>query len=254
MSLSDQEKREWAHFQAFCESVTDFPEGRVPLEPKERSPDFRVIGPNCVVGIEHTEVYHKGGGEGIPPQARETYVTRITRRARQIYESEGNPPVSVWPSFSTNARVGKHSVDRLARKLAEVVEANLPEKNDSVQVEQTWRPSDPLPCQFHAVHIMRYVGVDRNFWFPPMTGAIPEVPIEYIRERVQSKENKLSEYRNRSDQTWLLMVVAGNRPSTFFDVAGSALEAVYETGFDRVYLFDFQNQAAHRLATEARES
>lgn len=80
-----------------------------------------------------------------------------------------------------------------------------------------------------------------------MAGAEPEVPTSYIRERIQDKNTKITEYRDRCDEIWLLLVVDGGRPSTFFDVAGEVLENVYDSKFDQTYLSDFQRKQVHEL-------
>jgi hypothetical protein len=249
MSLSEQEQRELAHLRAFRASVSDFPAGNIPAEGEESQPDFRVFSAQRVVGIEHTEIYHKGGGRGIPLQARETYMEQITRRAQKIYESRENPPVSVWPSFSTNARLGSSNVDSLAEQLADIVEDNLPPKGESADLKQSWSAADRLPRQFYAVRILRYGGPDAQFWFPPMSGFEPELPVSLVKERIEAKNAKRSDYRSRCDAVWLLIVVDGSRPSTFFDVSGQALRETYDSSFDRTYLFDFQKREAHQLAT-----
>lgn len=249
MSISDQVERELAHLLAFKEAHLRFPEGDIPREDRNSKPDFRVVSPERVIGIEHTEIYHEQGGRGIPLQARGTYMERITRIAQEIYQSRDNPPVSVWPHFTTNARLGVGNVDNLAEELAEIVEHNLPEKNSSVELKQSWSSSDPLPRQFSAIQILRY-GDGQPPWFPPMVGAEPEVPTSYIQKRVQDKNAKVAEYRGRCDEVWLLMVIDGSRPSTFLDVAGGALSSVYESRFDRTYLFGFQQKQVHELRTD----
>lgn len=248
MSISDQEERELAHLLAFKEAHPSFPEGEIPREGRNSKPDFRVVSPEHVVGVEHTEIYHEQSGRGIPQQARETYTERITQRAQEIYQSGNNPPVWVWPHFTTNAQLGTDNVEELAEDLAEIVEHNLPEKNSSVELKQSWSPDDPLPRQFSVIQILRYGDVQQP-WFPPMAGAEPEVPTSYIQERIQDKNTKITEYRDRCDHIWLLLVVDGSRPSTFFDIAGEALDNVYESRFDQTYLFDFQRKQVHELKT-----
>jgi hypothetical protein len=174
---------------------------------------------------------------------------QITRRAQEIYESRDNPPVSVWPSFSNNARLGRSNVDALAEELAGIVEDNIPPKNESADLKQSWGPYPSLPRQFYALTILRYGGPDAPFWFPPMSGSEPELPTSLVEERIEDKNAKISDYRSRCDVVWLLIVVDGSRPSTFFDVSGEALDKTYESYFDRTYLFNFQNDEAYQLTT-----
>ena len=66
---------------------------------------------------------------------------------------------------------------------------------------------------------------------------------------MRHKENKLPSYRNTISEVWLLLAVEGFQPSTWLDVGGSALEAEYTTGFDRVYVLDYQKREGIRLST-----
>jgi hypothetical protein len=87
-----------------------------------------------------------------------------------------------------------------------------------------------------------------------MSGFEPELPTSLVEKRIEDKNTKLPDYRSRCSVVWLMIVVDGGRPSTFFDVSGQALDKTYESGFDRIYLFDFQNSKAYRLMTTGPNS
>jgi len=80
-----------------------------------------------------------------------------------------------------------------------------------------------------------------------MCGFVTELPVSRVKERIEAKNAKLSDYRSQCDAVWLLIVVDGRQPSTFFDVSGQALRETYDSSFDRTYLFDFRNSIAHQL-------
>ena len=244
MSLPHQEEKEWSHLLAFREALPDFPEGSID---KHQRPDFRVTSPSGILGIEHTRIYQKSEGRGIPQQARERYMTQITVQAEELYDSRDNPGVIVYPSFSSGAHLNARNVDKLAEKLAAVVERNIPAMGQTATLRQTWRPRSSLPRQFRSVRIIRLNDPSVNFWRPPMGGWIPDLPSSYVQERIDDKNAKISDYREQCDAVWLLVVIDGSRPSSFFDISEDTLQHEYDSLFDRTYLFNFQTEAAHEL-------
>lgn len=250
MSQSAKRNRELAHLLTFKRSIPDFPEGDLPLNEINPRPDFRVITPAGVVGIEHTALYHRSGARKLPLRAWETYVERIAVRARDVYESRGHPPVCVGFRVASHTHLNKEAVRTLARQLASVVEKNIPADSLPARVEQTWEPGSQLPRTFSSVLVSRST-TSKSFWWPAMSGFQPEVPPEYVANRIADKNRKYRDYRANCDEVWLLVVVDGSRPSSFFEVSGSALTRAYESLFERTYLLDFQNERASRLHTSS---
>ena len=83
---------------------------------------------------------------------------------------------------------------------------------------------------------------------------MPDIPSDLVLARINQKNDKVGKYREQCDEIWLLIVVDGFLPSTWFDVSGEALKQTYQSSFDRTYLFDFQKKKAIRLSTQVLES
>ena len=252
MILSDQKKKEYAHLLAFKESIPDFPKGQIALDGEH--PDFLIHATTGIIGIEHTEVYHKPRKDGSSLQATETYVHQILRRAKEIHDDQGGEPALVWLNLTRQARLNKAKVEALATALADIVQMRMPPNQESTKIRQTWNTKSELPEEFSSVTIFRIDNLKDPVWAPVMASAIPDIPSDFVQERINHKNEKVVKYRKRCDEVWLLIVVYGFLPSTWFDVSGEALKELYQSDFDRTYLFDFQKGNTIRLITEAPKS
>jgi hypothetical protein len=252
MSRKEQKHRELAHLLAFKESIPDFPDGEI-TEDKEH-PDFQISTSGKTVGIEHTEIFHVSRKNGTTLQAEENYIVQILSKSKKLYDSSNGVPVVVWVNFSIGAHFTKRRIEPIAKVLVSIVESNIPEANGTVEIRSTWKSEDPLPKEISSVTIILYEDRKQSGWAPiGLGGAVPEIPHEFVQKRITRKNEKVDEYRLRCDEIWLLIVVYGFFPSTWFDVSGSALEEFYVSDFDRTYLFDFQNTKAFRLSSKTQK-
>ncbi len=242
---ANQKKREKAHFYDFKVSLDDFPEGKID---HRDTPDFRVCTDSGILGIEHTELFHEPRKDGTVLQARETHIWRTVEQARKIYQSRSNVPVNVRLRFS-NLEIGKNDVSRLSDRLVTIVERNVPIEDWNKTIKQTWGKDSLLPREFATLAIHRFDGIEEMIWMPALGGFQPEIPIEMVQERIRAKEKKLDAYLECCDALWLLIVAEGFMPSSWFDFVGDAIEHTYSSGFNRTFVFDFQNQQAIRLKT-----
>lgn len=234
---------------AFKDSISDFPDGDIPKD--KEHPDFPISTSDKTVGIEHTEIFHKPRKNGTTLQAEENYIFQILSKSKKVYDDSNNVPVVVWISFAIGARFAKRQIDSIAKALVRIVEKNIPKQNETTEIKRTWRANDPLPKEVSSVTIIRFGNREKSEWAPiGLGGAVPEIPHEFVQESINRKNMKVGEYRYRCDEIWLLIVVYGFLPSTWFDVSGSALEQHYISDFDRTYLFDFQYKRAFLLNTE----
>ena len=252
MTISDQKEKEYAHLLEFKESIPDFPMGQISLHVEH--PDFLIQSATKTIGIEHTEVYHKPRKDGSSLQATETYVHQILRRAKEIHENIGGKPALVSLNLSSRARLNKAKVEPLATTLADIVQARMPPNQESTEIKQTWNDKSVLPREFSFVNIFRNDSLKDPVWGPVMASAIPDITSDFVQARIDQKNDRISKYRAQCDEVWLLIVVYGFLPSTWFNVSGEALKQTYQSSFDRTYLFDFQQRRAIQLSTQVPQS
>ena len=247
MTLSDKKKKEYAHLLAFKESISDFPEGSI--NPDVEQPDFLIQSADGIVGIEHTEVYHEPRKDGSSLQATETYVLQILSCAEQLHQNQGGKPALVWLNLTSGARLNKAKVEPLATALADIARRHTPGNLEPVQIRQTWDDQSVLPEEFSSVSIFCADSIQTPVWGPVLAGHMPDIPSDFVQERIDSKNDKVSKYREHCDEVWLLIVVHGDLPSKWLEVSGEALKQTYQSSFNRTYLFDFQRRNAILLST-----
>lgn len=247
MSRKYQQYREKAHLLAFKESIKIFPEGEII---NDERPDFLIKNEQHITGIELTELFHEPRKDGTVLQARENYIFQILNEATQLYNSLNLSSVNVHAIFSVHAKLGKRKVDRLVEQLVDIVKKNIPFENKAYTTIRRASSDNILPSELSMVKVVRLNGIENSTFYPTgIGGAIPEIPTKYIEDAISSKNEKVEEYRNRCDKIWLLLVVDGFLPSSWFEVKGPALEKTYSTNFDKTFIFDFQHKKSFLLKT-----
>lgn len=239
---------ELVHFEAFRKVEEDFPDGDLFDDPPDSSPDYRVDTGKDVLGVEHTRIYQRHDGEGLPRQALETYIPEVTQEAEEEYKSRGNPHVNVKVHFSSDAHLGKDMVEEVAKELVEFVEQRIPEPGEKARYSEL-RGDRNLPKQIWGLSILRFEEAVRTSWSHPDTVGVSQLTPEYVQERIDDKNEKVGSYRENCDRIWLLLVFNGPL-STSFDVEPDLPGHIFESDFDRTYLFDFQNEEPLLLSTE----
>ena len=146
--------------------------------------------------------------------------------------------------------MGKRKVDRLAEQLVDIVKENIPTENKAYTTIRRTLTNNMLPSELSMVKVVRLDSIEESKFYPTgIGGAIPEIPAEFIEEAINLKNKKVEEYRSRCDKIWLLLVVDGFLPSSWFEVKGPALEETYKSNFDKTYILDFQHENSFLLKT-----
>lgn len=247
MSRKYQQNREKAHLFAFKESIKNFPDGEIIN--RER-PDFLVKNDHHITGIELTELFHEPRKDGTILQARYNYIFEILNEATRLYNSLNFSTVNAYVIFSVHANLGKGKVDRLAEQLVDIVKKNIPVENRAYNNIRRSIDVNILPSEVSMVKIVRLDNIEESKFYPNgIRGAYSEISAEYVEEGITSKNKKIEKYRSCCDRIWLLLVVDGSLPSSWFEVTGPALEKTYNSNFDKTYILDFQNKNSTLLKT-----
>lgn len=253
MSRKEQKYHELAHLLAFKETISDFPNGNIPED--QENPDFPITTPEKTIGIEHTEVFHESKKNGTALQAEENYIFNILHKAKKFYNESKNIPLIVWIDLKIGTDFKKRNIDSIARNLVRIVEENIPEQDSFNEVKRTWEIDDPLPKVVSSIMIIRFGSLTESSWSPiGLSGAMPKVPPEFVQKSIDKKNPKVEDYKKRCAEVWLVIVVYGYLPSTLFEVSGKALSEIYNSNFDRTYLFDFQKKKSFLLKTVSPKS
>lgn len=232
MAASKKDIELW-RLERFKSFIADLPDGR--LEPTEE-PDFLVHCEHRVIGIELTEL-HRGTRPGqVPQQASEAMRNRVVARAKELYDARNQPPVLVSFFLDDRVHIKKSEVEQLATALADLVSGNIPEVNSSAEVPANWQDYRKLPSILHKVLVRRLDVVTKTFFGAPGATWVSSLSREEIMRAVASKEPKLSAYRTRCDEAWLVINADMESMATWFDFDSAPLQERFATAFDRVFV------------------
>ena len=236
----DRKKRqEETYLRRFRENFADFPEGTI--LPNEH-PDFLVEASRGRVGVELTE-YHvrePSEGRGSPTRAREGTEDEVLRKAAEQYRSNGLSPVVVNVLWHPHQALGRRRISKLATDLADLVQENLPEPNQSVTIrERHQRAGRSLPQEVASLTIIRRESIAKGSWTSVRSAFVPTIEPPELQEILRNKESKVPSYRRHCREAWLLIVARGFEPSTFGDLGPEVENHRFASGFDRAFFLNY---------------
>ena len=84
-------------------------------------------------------------------------------------------------------------------------------------------------------------------WSLPYASFIPESTAEALQAVIGNKAPNLAAYRKRADDVWLVIISGTQGLLSMLDLDAGLLDAEYETGFDRLFLFRTFSGEVHEL-------
>ncbi len=170
------------------------------------------------------------------------------RLASSRYESRGLPPV--WVNVLWSLRdLDTSRVPELANALADLVEVHLPEEDGEVAIKPPHPAWLSLPPEVSFLSIRRKKILSRNLWAPARGASVPTLKPLDLQKRIEEKDGKITSYRQKCSQVWLLIVANGFEPSTFGELAPEIEEFSFETNFDRVFFLHHADELVVELTT-----
>jgi hypothetical protein len=244
--------REEAHLQRFRENFAGFPDGRV--IPHEH-PDFLIETHQGAIGIEHNEYVREPNDiSGSPLRARERTEDKVLLTASREHESKGLPPVTVYVHWNPHQGPTRSTMHEFATVLANLVENNLPGERDSVTIRYPHPQWRYLPQEIASLSVYRRDNILNNFWSSLRGSFVPTLTPTELRKIVQSKEAKVSRYRQGCQEVWLLIVANGFEPSTHCKLAPEVEDHQFHTEFDRAFFFHYFDGFVKELRTRQNGS
>lgn len=237
-----QKEQELKWFEACQALCSFFPRGK-PEQNPSHGPEPDILYREIKLGVEITEYLPKQTG-GSPLRASEAQHARILESAKKAFEQFSHQQVFVSVSWDPHL---EHSTARndIAEKIARKV------LNMLVQGRNWWRPDWTM---VEDKTLGRYVG---DIWIWPNSSVCEWTSAESgtagndvrrVQETIRGKEEWVSKYRDTCEVLWLL-IVADAKISTYFSPDEDFPGAVFETTFDRVFLFDVFHSRVIKLAT-----
>lgn len=209
------------------------------------SPDL-LVQAEKIIGIEHTRFYREedalATGEQLRPQEKLHF--ELVTLAHQLFRQQSDILLYLTVLFDSEYKYNRRSIAAAARTLAELIHLFLEQNQliiesgkfvsfdhwDARNYGLPW-PKGVMSCMLSKVEKPKY-----EFWSPGYAYMVPELQIHHIASIIASKEKRLSEYRARCDEIWLLIVTDIGMPSSHVDVAKVVQNKMWNTRFDKVFV------------------
>lgn len=241
--LSKKQVERW-QLDRFIEAFHSFPRGSIE---ESEEPDFIVDSTERLIGIELTDLYWESPEAGVPQQAQESLRFRIVQAAQSLYGARGLPNLHVSIHFNPSYIPKKRDVQRLAAAIDKLVSNNVPAPGQSYNESYDWENRGYFPEEIYQVGSWNLPGAQGPFFTSPSAAFVPTLESDDIVRALSSKESKLSRYRLRCKEVWLLINFDGGQLSTFFEHDEKVVQQSYLSGFDRVFLLRHVGNKLHEL-------
>jgi hypothetical protein len=215
--------------------IDDFPGGNIT---DTECPDFLIQFLDRTVGVEITRIFNPGKPKSPPPQSQDTERDLIAERAQAIATDQSLAPVMVDIYFDSRQSIGKRDRDSIAQQLVDLVAANMPALGDDRLIEKHHPTKLEFLLQIEAVHIWRFKPLTSHLWQTADAGIVNEDFAPYLQQLIDDKNGKVSTYRQKCDDCWLMVVADWRGPSAFFEISDKMSSHNYESAFDRVYFVE----------------
>jgi len=230
-----QKDRERLQLERFRVNSSEFPlvniiEGERPDVLIERSP-------GRAVGIELTELYRSTPAKQVPRQAIESLKKQAVQHAQSIYERARGPALYVYVRFGRRGDWRKSRVLSIAQQLAKIVSDHPLDMDHHIELNAWHFERGYFPEQIDTVAILRPSNITDALWASPDGDAIPQLLPSDVQNRIDEKPS-VKDYRQRATEEIWLVITYGFSVSSWFQRSDEALNHVYKSTFDRLFLFD----------------
>ena len=213
---------------------------------EDEEPDF-LVSDGRLVGVELTELYWEEASGALPHQAIEALRARIAEAAWRKYDVKGLSPVHVSVHFNPSYVLGKRDVPRLSDAIADWAASHIPAAGTSFSEEYEWENRAYFPKEVDQLSIFNFAGFEESFFSSPGAAFIPELCRNDIERALRLKEPKVETYRTKCEEVWLLINCDGGRLSNVFKLSDGVLDEVFDSSFDRAFLFQHVAEKVHEL-------
>jgi hypothetical protein len=246
MTATEKKAKEFKSFIAFQHNCPECPRS-IPIQPDPPAPD--IFFQDYDLGIEITEYSLGQGKDGSRPRQYETVHQRIAEVAKAEYESKLNHHLQVsvlWmvstkcPTIREEKIIAKAITEMVASKTAQHLQICRAESDEF---------HEPLIQKYGIeLSIFQIPGEGRSCWSSMFGAFFPQEAIR-IQTALDEKEAKVSEYRTKCKDAWLLITADRNLASSTFSFSPSLLEITFNTSFDRVFLLDEPQNSVYEFKT-----
>lgn len=202
-------------------------------------PDFLVHFEDRIVGVEVTYLHIRDSSTGPLAQAVESVTDRIVARAQQLYIASGAPPAHVTVLFGSNIKPDEIRRDFTAKELVRLVKGMSLKTWERVRWHSSDEDScdDPIAKTVDSVHALGVPDHQMAHWTVSRAGWVATLTPERLQTRVSEKSAKIEAYQEAVQETWLLIVSDGRKPSQAFLVPDHFATGQVSSAFARTFFF-----------------
>ncbi len=259
-----KEKKEWAIINMFRSCYPYFPLGD--LE-KSESPDFLVHTDDKLIGIELTELKYEREDKLFNLRAHEDFLTYMMEDAQHIVEQQCEFKLMVEALFTDDISPTVLMVNEearllvrqgLAESIAKVVLDNIPDSTGmKYKVDRSSKYGyQNLPSKIQSITISNVTGRwHDSLWYAAIATKVKPLSISSVSQRLVAKNFKLQKYNPACDEQWLVIIQNSFLMSSSYNSvsAKDALEHIYRSKFDKVFVFERSEGMVTRLQTNKLE-
>jgi hypothetical protein len=227
-----EERELWA--LAKFRELYPVPDG--PVDSSDESPDLVIHASSGRVGIEVTDIQPENGKGGSSVMRDASERAAIMRKLKALLEKSNVPPVMVsfHGKLPERSQTGR---DDLAERLARYIGPRIPPDGEVFSKCANHWPYDPeLPPEVFALTIARYRCLTKISCDSSEAVCISDLAAVDVERCVAKKNGKVTAYRARCDEAWLLMCINTADLATAYSLETFASPSAVATDFDRLFL------------------
>jgi len=252
-----KDRREWAVMQLFRSSCSFFPLGMV--EKSER-PDFLLYSDAGITGIELTELKYERKDKEFNLRAHEDFLSEIMSEAQTVFEAQSHLKLVVDVHFKNDIgpaiTLGQDCLKQgLIELIAHIVMENTPEATGiEYLIDRTSKYGHLyLSSKIESIYIKNMTGrFEEGLWYAGISTKVKPLSVASISQRLVAKNEKLPFYNSDCNEFWLIIIQNSFLMSSFYNplTAREALRHLYQSDFDKVFVFERSNGEVTLLRTE----
>ncbi len=237
MKDTNKETEELGWFLRFQAKCKDCPK-EIPIQSTTSSGRPDIYLPDSKLAIEITRFFSDQTEKESKLKKLQSIRDSILERAQQIYSEKSQSRLSVGVFWQGEAPLeNEYDFKLLAFALVDAVHEATKHFESAVSLEWEQLKDTPLCHHVDCIQIQKLNGNGRSLWQHSMFGGFSAHP-QAIKTSLQKKESNVPRYRKFCSTVWLLIVADGSQIHSQIDGSDPALNSIFQSSFDRVFIYD----------------
>jgi len=210
-------------------------------------PDFLVYSTNKIIGIELTRIFQDSTPRRINFQTSDSISNDILFRIRDLMIQKELIHFQINLSFFINEKMTKKKREIFAKKIFTIINKNIHRNDPHITIENDFEDLDNFPETVDSITIIRVTKLKQPFVTTSRYGLVQKDMIKLLTEAVNKKEKKISSYKKKSDEQWLLIHTDALGSGSFFSPSKESIEHKYISSFRKAFFLNSFDQEVFEL-------